>query len=193
MKPKLKTSKQKIDSTSSCARVNQTIAKHNATTEFSLTEDAPSYEIKRGLRGNYFQWEPLRVVPYKDEDRIYVCKSIANLLYPFSLHENRQLVQHARDLFVVLTAYLIENYEDELEQGYPSCISPTLAAVRRMTLINTFCETTTNYHIRMLSQRKFLTEQTKQLFEPLLQHDSDTLELVMDIVREPAMEQLTLH
>jgi hypothetical protein len=193
MKSKLKTSKQKTDSTSSCARLSQTIAKHEPTAEFSLTEDAPSYEIKRGPRGYYFQWEPLQRFPCKDADRIDVFKSIASLLYPFSLNEDRQLVIRARDVFVALAAYLFDNYEDELRLDFPCCKSPAVAMIRRMTWGETSSEITMSYHVKMLSQRKFLSEQTKQLFEPVLLHDNDMLELVMNIVREPAMAQLTLH
>jgi HD-GYP domain-containing protein (c-di-GMP phosphodiesterase class II) len=193
MKPKLKTSKQKTDSTSKCGSSNQAFIKPEAAAEFSLNEDAPSYEIKRSAHGYYFQWEPLGKVPYDDEDRIDFLKSVAMMLYPHSLNEDRQLVNQARDVFVALAAYLFDNYEDESQQGFPNCSPPTLAAIRRMTLGNTSGEIMISYHIRMLSQRKFLSEKSKQLFELIIEHNDDTLQLVMDIVREPAMAQLALH
>jgi type IV secretion system protein VirD4 len=128
------------------------------------------------------RWNPLTYVSTDPAFRISDLMSIAAMLYPDGSDDQKFWVSQARNAFMAFTLYLFENYEDEMEMGFPGSMPPTIGAVYRLSSGD---GTELKPYLQKLSQRKFLGSNTKTAFANMLSQADETFASILGTFKEP--------
>src|SRR3546814_10123419 len=81
--------------------------------------------------------------------------SIATMLYPDGVDEQKFWVSHARNAFMAFSLYLFENWQDMKQSGFPGEHgTPTLGAIYRLSSGD---GTELKAFLQSLSKREFLS------------------------------------
>jgi type IV secretion system protein VirD4 len=128
------------------------------------------------------RWNPLTYVSKDPAFRISDLMSIAAMLYPDGSEDQKFWVSQARNAFMAFTLYLFENYEDELEIGFPGCTPPTLGAVYK---ISSGDGTELKPFLQGLAKRKFLSSNAKTAFSNMLSQADETFASILGTFKEP--------
>src|SRR3546814_15964699 len=103
--------------------------------------------------------------------------SIATMLYPDGVDEQKFWVSHARNAFMAFSLYLFENWQDMKQSGFPSEHGPpTLGAIYRLSSgdgpeLQAF--------LPSLSTREFLSAYARCAFSNLLSQADESLASLM--------------
>jgi type IV secretion system protein VirD4 len=128
------------------------------------------------------RWNPLTYVSKDPAFRISDLMSIAAMLYPDGSEDQKFWVSQARNAFMAFTLYLFENYEDELDIGFPGCAPPTLGAVYKLSSGD---GTELKPFLQGLAKRKFLSSNAKTAFANMLSQADETFASILGTFKEP--------
>lgn len=128
------------------------------------------------------RWNPLTYVSNDPSFRVSDLMSIAAMLYPDGSDDQKFWVSQARNAFMAFTLFLFENYEDELNIGFPGTLPPTIGAIYR---ISSGDGSELKPYLQKLSQRKFLSSNAKTAFANMLSQADETFASILGTFKEP--------
>src|SRR3546814_7737944 len=109
--------------------------------------------------------------------------SIAAMLYPDVVDEQKFWVSQARNAFMSFSLYLFENWQDMKQSGFPGEHgTPTLGAIYRLSSGD---GTELKAFLQSLSKREFLSANARGAFANLLSQAEETFASIMGSFREP--------
>jgi type IV secretion system protein VirD4 len=128
------------------------------------------------------RWNPLTYVSSDPAFRVSDLMSIAAMLYPDGSEDQKFWVSQARNAFMAFTLFLFENYDDEMDIGFPEPTIPTIGAVYRLSSGD---GTELKPYLQKLSQRKFLSSNAKTAFANMLSQADETFASILGTFKEP--------
>jgi len=129
------------------------------------------------------RWNPLTYVSSDPAFRISDLMSIAAMLYPDGVDEQKFWVSQARNAFMAFSLYLFENWEDMKQSGFPSQHGvPTLGAVYRLSSGD---GSELKTYLQALSKKDFLSANARGAFANLLSQAEETFASIMGTFKEP--------
>src|SRR3546814_2951852 len=129
------------------------------------------------------RWNPLTYVSEDPAFRVSDLMSIAAMLYPDGVDEQKFWVSQARNAFMAFSLDLFENWQDMKQSGFPSEHgTPTLGAIYRLSSGD---GTHLKAFLRSLSKREFLSANARGAFDNLLSQAEETFASIMGSFREP--------
>jgi type IV secretion system protein VirD4 len=128
------------------------------------------------------RWNPLTYVSSDPSFRVSDLMSIAAMLYPDGSDDQKFWVSQARNAFMAFTLFLFENYEDEIDIGFPGTLPPTIGAIYR---ISSGDGSELKPYLQKLSQRKFLSSNAKTAFANMLSQADETFASILGTFKEP--------
>jgi type IV secretion system protein VirD4 len=128
------------------------------------------------------RWNPLTYVSSDPSFRVSDLMSIAAMLYPDGSDDQKFWVSQARNAFMAFTLFLFENYEDEINIGFPGTLPPTIGAIYR---ISSGDGSELKPYLQKLSQRKFLSSNAKTAFANMLSQADETFASILGTFKEP--------
>ncbi|WP_242108063.1 type IV secretory system conjugative DNA transfer family protein [Luteimonas aquatica] len=129
------------------------------------------------------RWNPLSYVSSDPAFRVSDLMSIAAMLYPDGSDDQKFWVSQARNAFMAFTLYLFENWDDEIQTGFPGAHgAPTLGAIYRLSSGD---GTDLKKYLTGLSQRRFLSSNAKSAFANMLSQADETFASIMGTFKEP--------
>ncbi len=130
------------------------------------------------------RWNPLGYVSRDPAFRISDLQGIAAMLYPDGAADQKFWVSQARNAFTAFALYLFENFDDQAGRDFPSHSSafPTLGGLYRLSSSDGM---QLKAYLQQLSQRAFLSDQTRIAFSNLLSQADETLASILGTFKEP--------
>jgi hypothetical protein len=192
---KLKTDKQNTDKTASskCGKLDKTYQNTLTATDREVSFVAV---IKNNngtavsVDADDYRWNPLASVSSDPVLCVSELKKIAEMLYPDDPDTDQFLLAEVRNAFIACAMFLIENYEDELDIGFPEPCKPTLSAVYRLASGD---GTWPSLFLRRVASRKFLSVFTRTSFMRMTSNPDATIDLIVAALKEPRTVGLTLQ
>lgn len=128
------------------------------------------------------RWNPLTCVSKDPAFRVSDLMSIAAMLYPDGADDQKFWVSQARNAFMAFSLYLFENQDHEQQHGFPRVQAPTLGVIYRLSSGD---GTELKPYLQALSQRGFLSGNTRSAFANLLSQADQTFASIMGTFKEP--------
>ena len=129
------------------------------------------------------RWNPLTYVSADPAFRVSDLMSIAAMLYPDGVDEQKFWVSQARNAFMAFSLYLFENRDDMQRSGFPGeQAMPTLGAIYRLSSGD---GTELKAFLQSLSKRDFLSANARGAFANLLSQAEETFASIMGTFKEP--------
>jgi type IV secretion system protein VirD4 len=129
------------------------------------------------------RWNPLSYVSKDPAFRVSDLMSIAAMLYPDGADDQKFWISQARNAFMAFSLYLFENLDDERASGFPVAQdAPTLGGIYRLSSGD---GTELKAYLRTLSQKKFLSGNTRSAFSNLLSQADETFSSILGTFKEP--------
>lgn len=129
------------------------------------------------------RWNPLTYVSSDPAFRVSDLMSIAAMLYPDGVDEQKFWVSQARNAFMAFALYLFEAWEEEKRAGFPFAKAPTLGAVYRLSSGDGKSEL--KPYLLELAKRPFLSGNAKSAFANLLSQADETFASILGTFKEP--------
>lgn len=129
------------------------------------------------------RWNPLSYVSADPNFRVSDLMSIAAMLYPDGVDEQKFWVSQARNAFMAFSLYLFENWDDEKRVGFPGGAgAPTLGGIYRLSSGD---GSDLRKYLKSLSERTFLSANARSAFANLLSQADETFASIMGTLKEP--------
>jgi type IV secretion system protein VirD4 len=130
------------------------------------------------------RWNPLSYISSDSAFRVSDLMSIAAMLYPDGVEDQKFWVSQARNAFMAFTLFLFEKWDDDERRGIPTQLrdKPTLGAVYRLSSGD---GTDLKQFYQLLSQQKFLSGNALTAFSNLLSQANETFASILGTFKEP--------
>jgi len=130
------------------------------------------------------RWNPLSYISSDSAFRVSDLMSIAAMLYPDGVEDQKFWVSQARNAFMAFTLFLFEKWDDDERRGIPTQLrdKPTLGAVYRLSSGD---GTELKQFYQLLSQQKFLSGNALTAFSNLLSQANETFASILGTFKEP--------
>jgi type IV secretion system protein VirD4 len=130
------------------------------------------------------RWNPLSYVSKDPAFRVSDLMSIAAMLYPDGVDEQKFWVSQARNAFMAFTLYLFEKWDDDERNGIPLQLrsKPTLGAVYRLSSGD---GSDLKQLYQLLAQQAFLSGNAQSAFANLLSQANETFASILGTFKEP--------
>ncbi len=133
--------------------------------------------------GRTHRWNPLTYVSDHPAIRVSDLMSIAAMLYPDGVDEQKFWVGQARNAFMAFALYLFENQDDARRNGFPATWArPTLGMLYRLSNGD---GSDLKTHLHALASRSFLGPNARAAFANLLSQADETFASILGTFSEP--------
>ncbi|MDV3467547.1 type IV secretory system conjugative DNA transfer family protein [Stenotrophomonas sp. C3(2023)] len=134
--------------------------------------------------GRTHRWNPLHYIASDPVQRISDLMSVAAMLYPDGSDAQKFWVGQARNAFMAFSLYLFDCHDDQIRRTFPDqdWEYPTLGEIYRLSSGNGGDLRT---YFSKLSQRAFVSSDTRLAFENLMSQAEETFASIMGTFREP--------